>query len=78
MGEFVRRIVVTGGPWPERIGCHGVVVNDPGDGVYPFDKPAEREKNAVVLLDEDPVTSYRKPDPWTCVIGVEHIATETP
>lgn len=32
------RIKVTGGPWPERIGCAGSIVADPGDGVYPFSR----------------------------------------
>lgn len=53
-------------PWPERVGCEGVVVEEPnGPGVYPDDK---RDPNRViVLLDDDPlVPPDRRPSGWTC------------
>lgn len=70
---MTERIVVIGGPWPGRLGCVGVIVDDPGDGIYPFDKPTPGE--VVVLLDDDPVTrgpqgpfgkSPEERRRWTC------------
>lgn len=60
------RIKVTGGPWPERIGCAGSIVADPGDGVYPFSR-GRRPHEVVILLDEDPLTDTG-PRWWTCCI----------
>lgn len=65
----MRRIEIIGGPWPERIGCTGVTVDDPGDGVYPFDK--RDTKNVIVLLDNDPLLSHDegRHSTWSCCIG---------
>lgn len=49
------RVRVVDGPWPERIGCEGVIVPDPGDGVYPFSRLPKSE--VVILLDDDPVVN---------------------
>lgn len=73
------RIRITGGPWPERIGAEGVTVADPGDGIYPFDKP--RKGEVIVLLDNDPLPTPKgaftgEDDPprwWTCAIGVDDV-----
>lgn len=76
-GESVEfPLVITGGPWPERIGLRCRIVADPRDGRYPFDKP--RYKDVVVLVENDPhdgkVYSFGpgRTDAergWTCVIG---------
>jgi hypothetical protein len=64
------------GPWPERIGCRGYVVRDPGDGVYPFDKPLRGE--VVIKLDADPAYPNWSGDRWwTCVIGVKDVRVIT-
>jgi hypothetical protein len=63
------RIEIVGGPWPERIGRQGVTVDDPGDGIYPFDKRASNE--AVVLLDNDPLGSGTRS--WTCVYSKRYL-----
>lgn len=70
------RIRIIGGVWPERIGAEGVTVADPGDGIYPFDRP--RRGELVVLLDDDPLIAHKgdftgwedPPRWWTCVVGV--------
>lgn len=56
--------VLTGSPWPERKGLRCRLVDDPGTGVYPFDKP--HRTSAVILIENDPLTSGR--DWWTCVV----------
>lgn len=62
------RIVVTGGPWPERIGCAGRVVTDDLDPtVYPRRGLGNNEE--IILLDDDPVVpAENRPEGWTCVI----------
>lgn len=57
------RIRVIGGPWPERIGCEGHVVPDPGDRIYPFDKPLSDAWRVVHLDGDDGLDRT-----WTCVI----------
>lgn len=61
------RVRVTTKVWPERYGAEGVIVADPGDGVYPFGR---NMRDAVVLLDDDPVVpaGLRIFDWWTCVL----------
>lgn len=58
------RVEVAGGPWPERIGCRGVIV-DEGLPHYPWTGLGRNE--AVVLLDDDPLGGHH-PDGWTCVM----------
>ena len=68
------RIRVIGGPWPERIGCEGHIVDDPGDRVYPFDKPLKSER--VIKLDNDPLAlpcEHFAERYWTCVLGAKDI-----
>lgn len=67
--EWTPRIEITGGPWPERIGCRGSVVRDPGDGIYPFDKHAPGE--LIVKLDDDPLTPNTRT--WTCAIRESNV-----
>lgn len=55
--------------WPERAGCVGTVVADPGDGVYPFDKPLRGE--VIVKLDDDPLTDNT--GWWTCTIDTNGV-----
>ncbi len=71
---------ITGGPWPERRGLRCRVVDDPGNGTYPWDKPSKH--NAVVLVENDPhdgkVYSFGpgltdEQRGWTCVLGYEHL-----
>lgn len=47
-------------PWPERVGCEGVVVAPRADGIYP--QPAKDE--VLILLDDDPLSDHPA---WTCV-----------
>lgn len=59
-----------GGPWPERIGCEGRVVDDELDPrIYPLKGRGRNE--VVILLDDDPLRTGSKPadDQWSCVIG---------
>lgn len=54
-------------PWPERVGCKGIVVAPPADGTYP--QPAKDE--VIVRLDADPLTAdidTAHKERWTCVI----------
>jgi len=79
------RIVVVGGPWPERRGCHGMIVGPPDDAaarLYPFNGLGFGE--CVILLDDDPLAgkeldperpfaytpNYRQ---WSCVIHQEDL-----
>jgi len=68
--EYPERIRIVGGPWPERIGSMGHIVPDPGDGIYPFDKPLRGE--VCVLLDDDPL-GWTRDYAWTCVIGSKDV-----
>jgi hypothetical protein len=76
------RVVITAGPWPERVGCHGTIVTGPD--VYPFHGVARHE--CVILLDADPLRTDPTPerpfagsvynDIWSCVISKAHLALE--
>lgn len=61
------RIVVTGGPWPERVGHHGTIVGNPhGYPVYPWAGVAKHE--VVVLLPDDPLGEPNPSRTWSCVM----------
>jgi hypothetical protein len=67
-------IVVVGGPWPERIGAHGIIAYRQGCRTYPWAGCARDE--VIILLDHDPLTDGRvSPDGggWTCAIGVNDV-----
>lgn len=69
-----RRIRVNeNSPWPERVGCEGVIV-DPAifNGLYPAD--SRRSGEVIVLLDEDPLRA-KHPDEsrWTCVMSTRDV-----
>lgn len=79
-----QRIVVVGGPWPERIGCEGVIVEPSAAEArrYPF--AGRGPKEVLILLDDDPVvprdgdvgefgTTAEERKRWTCVIGKDEI-----
>lgn len=74
-GEWTH--IVTGGPWPERVGKRCRLVPDPGDGIYPFGKRARDE--VIILIEDDPFTDQhgvwclRHDDSWSCSIGLEDI-----
>lgn len=62
------RVRITGGPWPERIGCTGVVVPAPRVPrlTYPWaDLP---NSHLIILLDKDPVAgpSLTLGRLWSC------------
>lgn len=59
------RIQVTGGPWPERIGCQGFIVKS-GPSVYPWAGLSKTE--VVVLLDDDPLDRSDESRSWSCVL----------
>lgn len=70
----VRRVMIVGGPWPERIGAVGwEVAPDRGARkVYPWAGLPRSE--VVVLLDDDPLPAAPgplggRPRGWSCVIG---------
>lgn len=68
------RVVVASGPWPERRGAHGVVVDGPA--IYPFHSVTQHE--CVILLDDDPLfvpfdesrpfAYHADHETWSCVI----------
>ncbi len=58
-------------PWPERVGCEGVIVGDPGDGLYPFAGLGRGE--VVVLLDDDPFERTHSSRGWTCVMDAKSL-----
>jgi len=61
---------IIGGPWPERIGCEGVIVPAPAVAVAPWHGMGPDD--VIVLLDDDPVGGECfgiPPDrAWTCRI----------
>ena len=65
----MQRIRVVGGPWPERIGCEGVIVSQLHDE-YPWHGLGKNE--VIVLLDDDPLCDLarrlRNLD-YSCAIG---------
>ena len=70
--------VITGGPWPERIGLRCRLVSDPRTGIYPFD--SRQHEEVVVLVENDPhdgswLDAARG---WTCRIGRTDLSREAP
>lgn len=50
---------IVAGPWPERIGCTGRIVEAPaGYKTYPFEK--SNHGWAIVLLDDDPLACGKR------------------
>lgn len=64
------KFLIVGGPWPERIGRTAYVVPDPGDGVYPFDKPDA--DHVVIFIPADPLVVVGRS--WTCCIRRSDLA----
>lgn len=65
---MTQRILVIGGPWPERIGCAGQIAEPTPEETlyYPF---AGRSSNEViVLLDNDPLKPDKPFRRWTCAL----------
>lgn len=61
-----QRIVVVGGPWPERVDCKGIVVPALRNE-YPWVGCPKWE--VVIKLDDDPLQGpHSRPD-WTCVMA---------
>ena len=66
-------------PWPERVGCEGVIVERPAgpEGrVYPW--PGRGRVEVIVLLDDDPLAGthddfFGEPhdDTWTCALNLK-------
>jgi len=66
------RIRVTGGPWPERIGCTGRIVTDELDpNIYPRHGLGRYE--TIIKLDEDPLNPVPRNPVWTCVIDFRDV-----
>lgn len=66
----MNEIRVIGGPWPERIGCTGRIVDDELDPkIYP--RHGRGPGEVIVLLDDDPLNSWHGDDDqtrgWSCV-----------
>lgn len=68
------RIVVTDScVWPERRGCHGVIVHPPAGRSYPQPGPGE----VLVLLDDDPlIPKPLRRDGWSCVMDRKSVRPE--
>lgn len=72
------RVVVKSGPWPERVGAHGVIVT--GKDTFPFHSTSEHE--CVILLDLDPIPEdvepfgHRHNPAYTCVISYRDLTAE--
>ena len=71
MGER-KRVCVVGGPWMERIGCHGWTVPEMSTEFR------ERVGQVAVLLDSDPLDVASNPmcddgDVWTCFISTDEL-----
>lgn len=81
------RVRIVGGPWPERIGCEGTIVDQPdgpaGDR-YPWAGRSASE--VIVRLDDDPLDCGRRGclhtgadfgcgngRSWTCAIGRRNV-----
>ena len=64
MSPGTRIIVMDGSPWPERVGCTGVIVDGPDH--YPWHGLGRNEY--VVLLDDDPLGSRHGNPRWSCVM----------
>ena len=64
-------LVVTGGPWPERIGLRAREVQRP-DGVdhYPWDKRLPRTE-VIVLIENDPHCTNGG---WSCVMSRSNLS----
>lgn len=66
----MRRIVVVGGPWPERVGAIGWLVEPTlaRAAIYPFRGLGKDE--VVIRLDHDPLLRDEIMDQrwWTCAI----------
>jgi hypothetical protein len=71
------RVLVTGGPWKERLGCNGRIVEfTPSPQfpniTYPWAGLAAGE--VVVLLDDDPLDEAPgEPRTWSCVLSREAV-----
>lgn len=71
------RIEVIGGPWRERVGQRGWIVEDPRDGIYPFKGKGADE--AIIVLDNDPLRNecdepqLSNGQRWTCAILLKDI-----
>jgi hypothetical protein len=57
-------------PWPERVGCEGVVVAPRSDGIY--SQPVKGE--TLVLLDADPLRVDGSVHGWSCVTTSKSLA----
>lgn len=73
---MAERIRIVDGPWPERIGCEGVIVDPTSEQarIYPFRGLGLGE--AVVLLDRDPLLgrgTVAIERGWSCVIRCVHL-----
>jgi hypothetical protein len=76
---MIQRIRITGGPWPERIGCFGQVAEPSAERarMYPF--AGVHPADLVIHLDDDPLTTHGggtfshngqdEDELWTCVLG---------
>lgn len=56
--QALRRIRVIGGPWPERVGCEGVIAVRPTDErgkKYPWHDAHKSPHLVHILLDDDPL-----------------------
>ena len=72
MKPGTRVIFCKNSPWPERVGCEGVIVAPRADGTYP--QPGKGE--VIVLLDDDPLgVLLDTHDPsWSCVTTIKSLA----
>jgi hypothetical protein len=72
-GDVMARYIITGGPWPERIGLIAHIVEPPeGELQYPWDGVMKNE--AVVSIEDDPHTPAERS--WSCVMRRSHLTSE--
>lgn len=68
--DAFERIVVVGGPWPERIGLTGHIVPQLRNE-YPWHGCPKNQ--VVIFIDNDPLNAHLRLD-WSCVISRKDIA----
>lgn len=70
-----QRIVVTGGPWPERHGCTGTIVVPTSEAARIYPHHGKGKGEVIVCLDNDPLhaTSPTLGIDWTCAIDRKNV-----
>lgn len=72
---MAERIRVTGGPWPERIGCEGVIVEPTPEQAKVYPWPGRGKDEVIILLDKDPllIGPWRPGHYWSCATSRRNV-----